>query len=985
MFITHWLQRTGLAELCAPIHPDATPVVVAVAAVDGDNGEQQDVHDANNDTNANNAEYNKSGEEEEVQEETPIFDLLAPRMPTTTTTSNNNNNNASSAVQTPTIAIPPSNVFPPKSSSSSSSSCHAEFIKCQHCHKMTRVMYSHEDDTTANANTDSHHDNTNHDNDNDGDENIQQNQHNQDQNNLQQLHLLTSVTTAAKLTSITQNASTSTYEQIKKAFDYAAWNSLGGKLSEKKASSMLLKLKKVLRNNVGLIEARSFGMMPIPDGFTLFHVACWSGYIGMVEYLLEEFVLVNNDDVDGKGNDEDKREEEEDGDNNNKLVTQTEAMLPMQDDKKNKPRIDLNERDLIGRTALHIAAERGRVDVIQLLKKAYDSLEQREQEQWEQQEGLLYDFDSDSESDIDDDEVDGVDRKEVASTISTISTSSKTSTSIIPTNSQTTPKTPLKTQTQAQTHHSPKKSPKRSPKRSTTKQLPKSHSPKPPSRNHHHHRSPRPNHLSPRPNHLSPRPNHLSPTFAGPTAPIDLAGRTPFAHAITSNDQQARKNRGALKNILYVVGDKSVVGERTPPRERCGGGGMGLMFSPIHKGGNDSGVVSGNDSGNDGKSGRTSRVSFDTGDGSIVGGTTSSYLSPTPGRKVGRYYTPGGSSGNNTTPFFSPMSTGQRSLPDMMTAEKTMQGEGTMATLAEEEGGECVSTIVPLLFGVSEMNGFRIRMEDAMCCHYPLVPPSPPLGVSISAIKTLPTLGVFGVFDGHGGGSSSEFIAHNFLMQLESHPKWSCAYYASNSQDSSTADSTIQEDASLSSVLVDTCYTLDEKLKTYGSEENADAKNSGTTAIVAVVSDAKIFVANVGDSRCILVKKRRNANEATEHDGEGEEPALVTEDETNSQSAASTDNAPEKSTDDANQSNNAKPWDTNMLEVVALSEDHKPELAEERARIEAAGLSVKTDTVNEEDGTVTFIHRLEISKTDSLGVGTFFILVVHCPSCSLVG
>ncbi|KAL7495671.1 hypothetical protein ACHAWT_005444 [Skeletonema menzelii] len=180
------------------------------------------------------------------------------------------------------------------------------------------------------------------------------------------------------------------------------------------------------------------------------------------------------------------------------------------------------------------------------------------------------------------------------------------------------------------------------------------------------------------------------------------------------------------------------------------------------------------------------------------------------------------------------------------------------------------------------MPGKRIEMEDAILCQYPLDVPPKPLSMdeteSSRSSAILSRMGIFGVFDGHGdGGFASQFISSNLVPKLQSNPKWKTAYHELNSCISSTTDV-------VETVFAEAYYDLDDDLK----KNRSKPRDGGTTAIVALVSNSKILVANVGDSRCILVKKR-------------------------------------------------------TIEVIPMSEDHKPDLPDERARIESAGLEIHTD------------------------------------------
>ena len=221
-----------------------------------------------------------------------------------------------------------------------------------------------------------------------------------------------------------------------------------------------------------------------------------------------------------------------------------------------------------------------------------------------------------------------------------------------------------------------------------------------------------------------------------------------------------------------------------------------------------------------------------------------------------------------------------------------------------------------LFWGVSDMPGMRIGMEDAICCNYPI--PAPPVPNSFDGNTAAPTIGVFGVFDGHGdGGLASKFVASNLLLKLSSHDQWPVAYHSVDSDTNSTAEG----DGAMMNVLEQSFLALDDDLR----NDPTHIKNGGSTAIVAVVSDGKMFVANVGDSRCILVKKRDCKAKNIELNSE-------------------------------------------TLEVIPLSEDHKPNLPSERARIEAAGMEVFTEQITLEEGESgpTTLHKVKIPNSKNM-------------------
>mmetsp|Transcript_4193 Transcript_4193/g.8728 ORF Transcript_4193/g.8728 Transcript_4193/m.8728 type:complete len:664 (-) Transcript_4193:2483-4474(-) len=122
-----------------------------------------------------------------------------------------------------------------------------------------------------------------------------------------------------------------------------------------------------------------------------------------------------------------------------------------------------------------------------------------------------------------------------------------------------------------------------------------------------------------------------------------------------------------------------------------------------------------------------------------------------------------------------------------------------------------------------------------------------------------------------------------------------------------------QEEAYWTQLCQGAALEMDEKLKTAHVD-------GGSTAVWVIVTDGLLVVSNVGDSRCILIHK------------EG---------------------------------------------VMALSEDHKPELPEEKSRIEEAGLEVIHETYTEkqegeEEDRIISISKVQLSEVNQLGVSRAF-------------
>ncbi|KAG8911920.1 Protein phosphatase 2C 2, partial [Tulasnella sp. 408] len=119
------------------------------------------------------------------------------------------------------------------------------------------------------------------------------------------------------------------------------------------------------------------------------------------------------------------------------------------------------------------------------------------------------------------------------------------------------------------------------------------------------------------------------------------------------------------------------------------------------------------------------------------------------------------------------------------------------------------------LFGASEMQGWRINMEDAHT-----------LLLKLEGGKNA----FFGVYDGHGGSSAAKFSGEHVPKRLAEEEAYKAQDYK----------------LALKKAFLGT----DEDLR---SDSNFFRDPSGCTAVVALITeDEKIFVANAGDSRSVL-------------------------------------------------------------------------------------------------------------------------------------
>ena len=696
---------------------------------------------------------------------------------------------------------------------------------------------------------------------------------------------------------------------------------------KKKMSKNVKKLHKLLTADTdkSYMRARTANMsssLGLPDGYTMLHAACHVGNVDIVAYLLQHHVRLDvyvNDNADDDDDDDDERGGE-------------------------KTMLDLNEVDLQGKTALHVASDRGHVDIVLLLREAYNNkqveessassssalllstkLKSNEQEE-NIVEGLGEDVDEDGKHDNDD--------KNNNDTVST--NMANLSISATP--------------------------------RATSLIIPKT----PGSSGNYNTNSKR---------------KSITPTFSGRHAPVDLSGRTPLGYAATSPVPKARTNRTELEKILYSHGDRSIFGhggvaERTPPKLRCG---PTVQYSPIRSAASFNSSSTQNQQQQQSISSSSSSTIAPT----TTTTTTTGYLSPNPraylSPKTPRSASNGTSSRtpprstggggsrrtNGKTPPKSAVSTMSNYATPFQSPHPIIHEDEVYHTGVVVEGqqqqqqqggmmddrpsvvqGRTENKRNMLQWGVSEMNGWRIDMEDKILVEL--------LGYDDDGHPSSSNnniIGLFGVFDGHGdGGHASNYIASNLWTKLQTQQDWMTAVAMNNSNtkqyhhdknDDATSGNDVGVAADMFSLaLTSSCYELDDQLR----KDTTRPKDGGTTAIIALVCNDHIVVANVGDSRCILVKKVKTTTTISH-----EEEAKKKED----------------------------------IVVIPMSEDHKPNLPNELARIEFAGLTIQSDIVPVDSkmdnctdksllpaaistAATTVIHRVRKSDKNLLGVSRAF-------------
>ena len=149
-------------------------------------------------------------------------------------------------------------------------------------------------------------------------------------------------------------------------------------------------------------------------------------------------------------------------------------------------------------------------------------------------------------------------------------------------------------------------------------------------------------------------------------------------------------------------------------------------------------------------------------------------------------------------------------------------------------------------YGTCEMQGWRNTMEDAKLVN---------LNIDDQTM-------LFGVFDGHGGKEVAEFVSRHFCIELVNNRAF--------------------KDGNYEQALKDTFLRMDELLRTpeglketlriardlpdnYPVQPDASQMMAGCTSVVALIHGSTIYVANAGDSRCVVNRDGRALEMSIDH------------------------------------------------------------------------------------------------------------------------
>ncbi|XP_025190865.1 probable protein phosphatase CG10417 [Melanaphis sacchari] len=174
-----------------------------------------------------------------------------------------------------------------------------------------------------------------------------------------------------------------------------------------------------------------------------------------------------------------------------------------------------------------------------------------------------------------------------------------------------------------------------------------------------------------------------------------------------------------------------------------------------------------------------------------------------------------------------------------------------------------------LVCGVSSMQGWRVRQEDA---HF-------------SLLDFDENMSLFGVFDGHGGAEVARFAVEQLPTMIKNQSFNVGDYENALKNAYLDFDAYLRSKTALNRMKI-LAQQDDSASDDYGDDTNADNVDeddiykmygfySGCTAVVALLVDKKkLYVANVGDSRCVVAIHGTKAFDMSKDHKPKDEPEL---------------------------------------------------------------------------------------------------------------
>ena len=175
-------------------------------------------------------------------------------------------------------------------------------------------------------------------------------------------------------------------------------------------------------------------------------------------------------------------------------------------------------------------------------------------------------------------------------------------------------------------------------------------------------------------------------------------------------------------------------------------------------------------------------------------------------------------------------------------------------------------------YGASEMQGWRLNMEDAI----------------ITNLEFGEDEILFGVFDGHGGMEASQVVEKNYERILKENEKFKendvkgglynsfkeidvfLGSQKGKEEMIEVADKNPDRDIPLMKIISDSGDFKSNGENKERTEESYMLDSKGCTANVVYIKGKEIYCANAGDSRCVLAREGLAVNLSEDHKPENE-------------------------------------------------------------------------------------------------------------------
>ncbi|CAG9331883.1 unnamed protein product [Blepharisma stoltei] len=148
-------------------------------------------------------------------------------------------------------------------------------------------------------------------------------------------------------------------------------------------------------------------------------------------------------------------------------------------------------------------------------------------------------------------------------------------------------------------------------------------------------------------------------------------------------------------------------------------------------------------------------------------------------------------------------------------------------------------------FGAADTQGFRDSMQDSRLMNLLLDQRT----------------SVFGVFDGHRGREVSEYVARHFCTEI----KQTKAYHKGRIREALAKTFMRMDDLLRTPDGQKELYRISKGIPNGYPVDTERAIMSGCTAVVALIRDNKLYVANAGDSRCVLSRGGQAIDMSVDH------------------------------------------------------------------------------------------------------------------------